>query len=74
MAIVGSYVALSKTLILIFPLFVLAGMRFGIAALAMAGWVRRVGPRAGRPFDAIEITKCLPPSWDALRRQPAGES
>lgn len=41
MAIVGSYVALSKTLILIFPLFVLAGLRFGIAALAMAGWVRR---------------------------------
>ena len=41
MAIVGSYVALSKTLILIFPLFVLAGLRFGIAAVAMAGWVKR---------------------------------
>ncbi len=41
MALVGSYVALSKTLILIFPLFVLAGLRFGIAAVAMAGWVRR---------------------------------
>jgi drug/metabolite transporter (DMT)-like permease len=40
MGIVGSYVALSKTLILIFPLFVLAGLRFGIAALAMVGWVR----------------------------------
>ncbi len=41
MAIVGSYVALSKTLILIFPLFVLAALRFGIAAVAMVGWVRR---------------------------------
>jgi drug/metabolite transporter (DMT)-like permease len=41
MAIVGSYVALSKTLILIFPLFILAGLRFGIAALAMVGWVQR---------------------------------
>ncbi len=41
MAIVGSYVALSKTLILIFPLFVLAGLRFGIAAVAMVGWVQR---------------------------------
>ncbi len=41
MAVVGSYVALSKTLVLIFPLFVLAGLRFGIAAVAMVGWVRR---------------------------------
>ncbi len=41
MAVVGSYVALSKTLVLIFPLFLLAGLRFGIAAVAMLGWVRR---------------------------------
>lgn len=32
----------------------------------MAAWVRRVGPRAGRPFDAIELRKGLPPSWAAL--------
>ena len=32
----------------------------------MAGWVHRAGPRAGRPFDAIEISKGLPPSWVAL--------
>jgi len=41
MALVGSYVALTKTLVLIFPLFLLAGLRFGIAAAAMATWVQR---------------------------------
>ena len=29
----------------------------------MAAWVRRVGPRASQPFDNIEITRNLPPSW-----------
>ncbi len=43
MALVGSYVGLSKLLVVVFPVFLLAWMRFGIAALAMAGWVRR-GP------------------------------
>jgi drug/metabolite transporter (DMT)-like permease len=42
MALVGSYVGLSKVLVLVLPIFLLAWMRFGIAALAMAGWVRRV--------------------------------
>lgn len=41
MALVGSYVGLSKLLVLIFPVFLLAWLRFGIAAVAMAGWVRR---------------------------------
>ena len=41
MALVGSYVSLSKVLVLVFPIFLLAWLRFGIAALAMAGWVRR---------------------------------
>ena len=41
MALVGSYVGLSKVLVLVFPIFLLAWLRFGIAALAMAGWVRR---------------------------------
>jgi len=41
MALVGSYVGLSKILVLVFPIFLLAFMRFGIAAVAMAGWVRR---------------------------------
>lgn len=41
MALVGSYVGLSKLLVAVFPVFLLAGLRFGIAAVAMAGWVRR---------------------------------
>lgn len=43
MALVGSYVGLSKWLVAAFPVFLLAWLRFGIAAVAMAGWVRR-GP------------------------------
>jgi len=41
MALVGSYVGLSKLLVVIFPIFLLALLRFAIAALAMASWVRR---------------------------------
>ena len=40
MALVGSYVSLSKVLILVFPIFLLAWLRFGIAAVVMAPWVR----------------------------------
>ncbi|WP_374675819.1 DMT family transporter [Ideonella sp.] len=46
MALVGSYVGLSRSLVAVFPVFLLAWMRFGIAAVAMAGWVRR---RPGEP-------------------------
>ena len=38
MALVGSYVALSKPLLTAIPLFALAFLRFGIAALAMMPW------------------------------------
>ena len=41
MALVGTYVALSKPLVLIFPVFLLAWMRFGIGALAMLHWLKR---------------------------------
>ena len=41
MALVGSYVGLSKVLVLVFPIFLLAWLRFGIAAVAMVGWVKR---------------------------------
>jgi len=41
MSLVGSYVALSKPLVLAFPVFLLAWLRFGIAALAMPHWLRR---------------------------------
>lgn len=46
MAVVGSYVGLSKILVLVFPIFLLAWLRFGIAALAMAHWVRRAPQEA----------------------------
>jgi len=38
MALVGSYVALSKPLVAVIPLFALAFLRFGIAAVAMLPW------------------------------------
>jgi drug/metabolite transporter (DMT)-like permease len=41
MAVVGSYVGLSKILVLVFPIFLLAWLRFGIAAVAMLSWVKR---------------------------------
>ena len=41
MALVGSYVGLSRLLVAVFPVFLLAWLRFAIAALAMAHWVRR---------------------------------
>jgi drug/metabolite transporter (DMT)-like permease len=43
MVLVGSYVGLSKLLVAVFPVFLLAWLRFGIAAVAMLHWVRR-GP------------------------------
>ncbi len=47
MALVGSYVGLSKLLVAVFPVLLLAWLRFGIAAVAMLHWVRR------RPGDAV---------------------
>ena len=41
MALVGSYVGFSRSLVLVFPVLLLAWLRFAIAAVAMAGWVRR---------------------------------
>ncbi len=41
MALVGSYVGLSKLLVAVFPVFLLAWLRFGIAAVAMLHWLPR---------------------------------
>jgi len=41
MSITGIYVALSKPLVTALPVFLLAWMRFGIAALAMLPWLRK---------------------------------
>jgi drug/metabolite transporter (DMT)-like permease len=46
MALVGSYVGASRLLVAALPIFLLAWLRFGIAAVAMLHWVRR------RPGDA----------------------
>lgn len=44
MALVGSYVGLSRLLVAVFPVLLLAWLRFGIAAVVMLHWVPR---RAG---------------------------
>lgn len=41
MALVGSYVGLSRLLVAVFPVLLLAWLRFGIAAVAMLHWVPR---------------------------------
>ena len=54
MAVVGSYVGLSKLLVAAFPVFLLAWLRFGIAAVAMVHWVRRRdGDRPLSPHDRV---------------------
>lgn len=41
MSLVGSYVALSKPLATVFPVMLLAWLRFGIGVVAMLGWLKR---------------------------------
>jgi drug/metabolite transporter (DMT)-like permease len=41
MSLVGSYVALSKPLVLVFPVFLLAWLRFGIGGVAMVRWLKK---------------------------------
>lgn len=41
MSLVGSYVALSKPLLAVFPVLLLAWLRFGMGAIAMSGWLRK---------------------------------
>ena len=49
-SLVGSYVGLSKLLVLAFPVFLLAGLRFGFAALLMLPWLKK--PAHEAPLDA----------------------
>ncbi len=55
MALVGSYVALSKPLVAALGVFLLAWLRFGIGGLAMAHWLKR--PANERPM--TQLTKRL---------------
>ncbi len=41
MSLVGSYVALSKPLTLVLPVFLLAWLRFGIGGIAMLHWMKK---------------------------------
>jgi drug/metabolite transporter (DMT)-like permease len=41
MSMIGAYVGFSKVLVAVFPVFLLAWLRFGIAAVAMAHWLKR---------------------------------
>ncbi len=41
MSLVGCYVGLAKLLVAVFPVFLLAGLRFGTAAVLMLPWLRR---------------------------------
>lgn len=41
MSLVGSYVALSKPLVLVFPVFLLAWLRFGVGGVAMLRWLKK---------------------------------
>ncbi|HUG57620.1 MAG TPA: DMT family transporter [Candidimonas sp.] len=41
MSLVGSYVALSKPLAMVFPVLLLAWLRFGIGGIAMLRWLRK---------------------------------
>ena len=49
MTLVGVYVALCKPLVAAIPVFLLAWMRFGIAAVAMASWLKK--PADDAPID-----------------------
>ena len=46
MTMVGCYVALTKPLVAAIPVFLLAWLRFGIAAVAMVPWLRKTGVEA----------------------------
>ena len=50
MVFTGSYVALSKPLVAVLPVFLLAWMRFGIAAIALLPWLRK--PASEAPLTA----------------------
>jgi drug/metabolite transporter (DMT)-like permease len=50
MTLVGSYVGLSKGLVAVFPVFLLAWLRFGMGGLAMLHWLRK--PADEQPMTA----------------------
>jgi drug/metabolite transporter (DMT)-like permease len=61
MMLVGSYVGASRLLVAVLPVFLLAWLRFGIAAVAMLHWVRR---RPGEPALAPQDRRLL--FWESF--------
>lgn len=62
MALVGCYVALSKPLVAVFPVLLLAWLRFGIAAAAMPHWLKRPAhepPMSGRTRALVFVESFL---------------
>ena len=61
MALVGCYVALSKPLVAALPVFLLAWLRFGIGAIAMAHWLKKpIGePRMTGPTKKLVFLESL---------------
>lgn len=49
-SLIGSYVGLSKLLVAAFPVFLLAGLRFALAAVLMLPWLKK--PASEAPLDA----------------------
>ena len=60
-SLVGSYIGLSKLLVAVFPVLLLAWLRFGIAAVAMLHWLPR-GP--GEPALSARDRKLL--FWESF--------
>ncbi len=56
MSLVGSYVALSKPLVAVLPIFLLVWLRFGIGGLAMLHWFKAP---AGEPSISVHTHKLL---------------
>ena len=69
MALVGSYVALSKPLAAVLPVFLLAWMRFGIGGIAMLHWLRKpvdeppLAPQTRRLLFLQSFLGKRPPGW-----------
>lgn len=62
MTLVGCYVALSKPLVAVFPVLLLAWLRFGIAAAAMPHWLKRPpneAPMSGRTRALVFVESFL---------------
>ena len=55
MSLVGVYVALTKPLVLVFPVFLLGWIRFGIAGLAMWPWLKKPADEAPRTRNTRQL-------------------